>query len=99
MQSANGTEDAGFIGSTYSLTFDEFATEQGFDILSIYDGPSADAPMLARLSGTIMPDPIVTTGRSVFLHFVSNDNTPAVGFRISFQCNGNVVNIIGKESP
>eukprot|EP01046_Picozoa_sp_COSAG06_P007074 COSAG06_NODE_340_length_17187_cov_578.135475_2_plen_478_part_00 len=74
----------GFIGSTYTLTFDEFETEAAVDFLRVYDGPSADAPLVAELSGKAIPAPIVSTGRTLYLHFHTNDNTAAVGFRVSF---------------
>ena len=58
------------------------------DFLRVYDGPSADAPKLAELSGKAIPGPIVSTGRSVYLHFTSSDASPAVGFKVSFRCAG-----------
>ena len=81
----------GFIGSTYTLTFEEFETEQGNDFLSVYDGNSADAPLLMQLSGKAIPAPIVSTGRSMFLRFATNDNAVAVGFRATFHCAGTLV--------
>ena len=81
----------GFIGSTYTLTFDEFETEQGVDFLRVYDGPSSDAPRLAELSGKTTPTEITSTGRTMYLQFTSNDNTPAVGFRVAFSCAGTLI--------
>jgi hypothetical protein len=78
----------GFIGSTYSLKFDEFDTEAELDWLKIYDGASAEAPLVAELSGTALPAQIVSTGRTLYLHFHTNDNTAGVGFRASFSCVG-----------
>jgi hypothetical protein len=81
----------GFIGSTYTLTFDEFETEQGVDFLRVYDGPSSDAPPLAELSGKTTPTEIFSTGRTMYLQVHSNDNTPAVGFRVAFSCAGTLI--------
>jgi hypothetical protein len=78
----------GFIGSTYTLSFDEFETEADMDLLSVYDGSSVEAPLLAELSGMRAPAPITSTGRSLYLQFSSDDNGVAVGFRVSFSCAG-----------
>eukprot|EP01046_Picozoa_sp_COSAG06_P004706 COSAG06_NODE_201_length_20356_cov_7.834140_3_plen_1046_part_00 len=86
-----GLQLTGFIGSIYTISFGEFETESQVDYLKIYDGPSADAPLLAELSGNTVPPPIVSSGRSVYLHFHSNDNTAAVGFWLSFSCAGTLV--------
>ena len=86
-----GIQLEGFIGSTYTQTFDEFETEQEVDVFEVYDGPSSDAPLLARLSGTSAPASVVSTSRTMYLHFTSNDNTSAVGFRISFACTGTAI--------
>ena len=81
----------GFIGSTYTLTFDEFETQQGVDFLRVYDGLSSDALLLAELSGKATPAPIVSTGNTLYLQFTTNDNTPAVGFRVAFSCTGTLI--------
>ena len=86
-----GLQLQGFIGSTYTLTFDKFETEQDVDILEVYDGESTDAPRVAELSGTSMPAAITSTGRSLYLRFTSNDNAAAVGFRLAFSCAGTLV--------
>ena len=81
----------GFIGSTYTLTFEEFETEQDVDVLTVYDGSSANAPMLVQLSGKNMPAAITSAGSNLYLQFTSNDNTVAVGFRVAFRCTGTLV--------
>ena len=81
----------GFIGSTYTLTFDEFETEQDVDVLTVHDGSSASAPVLVQLSGKNRPAAITSTGSKLYLHFTSNDNTAAVGFRVAFRCTGTLV--------
>src|SRR5690554_7082223 len=41
------------------LSFDFFATEENYDILTIYDGPDKNAPVIASYSGIIQPPPVV----------------------------------------
>ena len=77
----------GLIGSTYTLTSDSFATQSGYDFLTVYDGPSSNAPVLARVSGLFF-DRIVSTGRALFLHFHTDGSIPDDGFRVSFSCTG-----------
>eukprot|EP01046_Picozoa_sp_COSAG06_P004603 COSAG06_NODE_194_length_20530_cov_9.861583_12_plen_1626_part_00 len=86
-----GLQLEGFIGSTYTLSFSEFETESEVDHLRVFDGPSADAPILAELSGKTVPPPIVSTGRTLFLQFSTDDTAVAVGFRLSFRCAGTLV--------
>ena len=88
---ACGVRLNGYIGSTYTLTFDEFETQQGVDFLRVYNGLSSDAPLLAELSGKVTPAPIVSTSNTLYLQFTTNDNTPAVGFRVAFSCTGTLI--------
>eukprot|EP01045_Picozoa_sp_COSAG04_P027997 COSAG04_NODE_4233_length_2219_cov_1.227830_2_plen_481_part_01 len=81
----------GFIGSTYTLIFEEFETEVDVDLLRVYDGRSSAAPLIGELSGKSVPAPITSTGRSVFVLFTTNDNTAAIGFTVSFSCAGTPV--------
>jgi hypothetical protein len=79
----------GFIGATFTISIDEFETVQG-DVLYIYDGPSAEAPQLVALSGSQLqsPTPISSSGATMFVRFVSDDDRQADGFRLSFSCTG-----------
>ena len=86
-----GVRLEGFIGSTYTLMFEEFETEQDMDVLRVYDGRSSEAPLLMELSGKSTPAAITSTGRNMYMQFTSNDNTAAVGFRVVFSCTGTLV--------
>jgi hypothetical protein len=81
----------GFIGSTYTLSFDEFETETRLDLLRIFDGSSVKAPLLGQLSGHNIPSAIMSTGHEVYLQFSSDDTNQAAGFRLSFRCTGTLV--------
>jgi gliding motility-associated-like protein len=63
------------------LRFDFFATEENYDVLTIYDGPDKNAPVIATLSGIIQPPPIVVASSGCMtLHFKSDDNIVANGW-------------------
>eukprot|EP01046_Picozoa_sp_COSAG06_P006698 COSAG06_NODE_318_length_17640_cov_41.730916_2_plen_152_part_00 len=61
-------------------------------MLSVYDGASTTAgALLGHFSGNDVPGPVISTGRSLYLQFVSNDNAVAGGFRVRFSCTGTQV--------
>jgi gliding motility-associated-like protein len=65
------------------LAFDYFATEQNYDIMTIYDGPNRFSPVIATLSGVLQPPPtFIATSGCVTIHFSSDDNITANGWRI-----------------
>ena len=73
----------GFIGSTYTLTFEEFETEQGVDYLRIYDGASVDAPVLAQLSGKVQRGRIPWILR---IHLCSTGDQQCDDFLVTTKC-------------
>lgn len=63
------------------VAFEFFATEENYDILSIYDGPDTNAPLIAAISGALQPAPtFIATSGCVTFHFVSDENIVAVGW-------------------
>ena len=67
------------------ITFDFFATEATYDVLTIYDGPDTNSPVIAALDGVIQPPPIfVATSGCVTFHFVSDDNIVAIGWSLTW---------------
>jgi len=54
------------------------------DKLTIYDGEDNSAPILAELSGNILPDDIESTGNKVFIEFVTNGVNSASGFYLNY---------------
>ena len=65
------------------LAFDYFATEQNYDVMTIYDGPNRMSPVIATLSGVRQPPPTyIATSGCVTIHFSSDDNITANGWRI-----------------
>eukprot|EP00301_Raphidiophrys_heterophryoidea_P006337 c12564_g1_i3.p1 GENE.c12564_g1_i3~~c12564_g1_i3.p1 ORF type:complete len:1536 (+),score=430.03 c12564_g1_i3:367-4608(+) len=49
------------------LTFTRFDTENGYDFVVVYDGPTEDSPLLGSFSGTSIPLPIRTTQPNAML--------------------------------
>ena len=68
------------------LHFASFATESGYDYLTVYDGDGDDWPQLMRESGYSTPPDQVGTGSSLFLKFTSDGSAEADGFRATFSC-------------
>lgn len=63
------------------FTFDFFATEDNYDLLTIYDGPDTNSAIINQFSGQIQPPPVViaSSGCMTF-HFKSDDNIVASGW-------------------
>ena len=79
---------AGFVGGRYTLAFEEFELEAGVDFLRVFDGVDGSAPLLGEFSGKQLPALLTSSGPDLYLHFTSNDNGQAVGFRAAFACSG-----------
>ncbi|MCP4309970.1 MAG: S8 family serine peptidase [Bacteroidetes bacterium] len=83
--------DAGWLitpenGQPVSLSFSHFDTEADHDILTVYDGGGAAAPVLAQFSGVLLnSDTLVQgTGDSLFVSFHSDDQNQGEGFTASY---------------
>ena len=51
-----------------------------FDFLRIYDGPSSSSPLLHEICGTQLPGSITSTGSSMLVEFISDDEFAWNGF-------------------
>ncbi len=71
---------------TVQVKFNYFSTVAGQDSLYIHDGTDEKAPVLAAISGDTVPDPFVSTGNALFLHFVSDGYTTGKGYEIQYTC-------------
>lgn len=69
-------------GQPVSLYFDFLETQQDFDLVSIYDGPNDQAPLLAQYSGLLDLSGVTITASSdeMFVTFVSNEQVTGGGF-------------------
>ncbi|KAM6132380.1 LOW QUALITY PROTEIN: tolloid-like protein 1 [Pterocles gutturalis] len=81
-------------GQRVKLTFNEFEIEQhqecAYDHLEVFDGESEKSPILGRLCGSKIPDPLIATGNKMFLRFVSDASVQRKGFQAthSTECGG-----------
>lgn len=65
--------------------FDFFATEDVYDILTVYDGPDTNSPIIAELEGVLSNPPIlVATSGCMTFHFSSDDNIVALGWFLNW---------------
>lgn len=66
-------------------TFNEFEIEQhqecAYDHLEVFDGESEKSPILGRLCGNKIPDPLIATGNKMFLRFISDASVQRKGFQ------------------
>ena len=65
------------------IAFQFFSSEETYDVLHVYDGPNSGSPLLAMLTGSIQPPPVlVATSGCVTFHFTSDDNIVAAGWEL-----------------
>ncbi|XP_026879255.2 CUB and sushi domain-containing protein 1 [Electrophorus electricus] len=67
------------------LSFHTFALEEDFDIVSIYDGQPQPGNLKMRLSGFMLPSPIVSSGSILALWFTTDFAVSAQGFKAIFE--------------
>lgn len=72
------------------LTFTQFAMEDGWDYLTIYDGPTSAAPVIGVYSGLTLPNngTIQATNGALTLHFQSDGSVTYDGFVANWQSQG-----------
>ena len=66
------------------VAFNSFDIEQDWDFLFIYDGPTPNAPLIGKYTGTISPGTITSTGGDLLLEFRSDCATSAPGWEIVY---------------
>jgi len=70
-----------------TMTFTEFDTEPGADVLKVYNG--ANNQLLGEFSGNQIPDPIYAESGKLFLTFQSNGAINHAGWAVEYEA-GNV---------
>lgn len=75
-------------GRAVTATFLEFSLEDGYDFLSIYDGPGANNPMLVMATGSNSPGTVVSTHPEGALTFVftSDQAVNESGWQAAIDC-------------
>lgn len=71
--------------SLFKQAFSEFEIEQhqecSYDHLEVFDGQTEKSPILGRLCGNRIPEPLVATGNKMFIRFVSDASVQRRGFQ------------------
>jgi hypothetical protein len=70
--------------SYISLKFNRLKTEEGVDIISVYDGPTTSDVLLGVFSGAIIPQTFQSTGNKVLVTFESDDEIVDEGWFLSY---------------
>ncbi|XP_065576705.1 cubilin-like [Artemia franciscana] len=71
-------------GDIAKISFDDFNTEADNDVLTVYDGSSASAPVLVELSGVQTGLVVRSSTNQVFMKFRTNAETTSTGFSLSW---------------
>lgn len=72
--------------SSVTLTFSSFNTENTFDFLYIYDGPTIASPLIGTYTGTNSPGTITSTGGTITIRSTSDNATVASGWNAIWSC-------------
>ena len=72
-------------GYSVKVVFSHFNTEEGYDYLRIYDGPSSSSPLLVKISGDLSsPRGVISTGSSLWFNFLTDERASRQGFEALF---------------
>ncbi len=67
------------------VTFSDFDLEEGFDFLTVYDGPDTQSNISSRYSGNDIPNIIESNGNSLTFKFVSDNRKQGRGWKASWE--------------
>ena len=67
-----------------TLSFSSFNTELNYDGVIVYDGANNTAPALGQFSGTSIPNPVTSTGGSMYVEFLSDPAIRGQGWTANY---------------
>lgn len=73
-------------GNCIAVNFTQFQIENGWDFLSVYDGPSTASNLLGTFTGTAIPAVIVSTTGCLTFQFISDFSITNPGWAASIVC-------------
>lgn len=79
-----------------SLSFSSFETVAGSDYVTVYDGSTTNAPILAQLTGDTISTPITSSGGSMLVRFTTGYNGTAPGWTADYYSVNRTDAITGK---
>ncbi|RMF53463.1 MAG: T9SS C-terminal target domain-containing protein, partial [Bacteroidetes bacterium] len=72
-------------GAGIRIDFTQFATEAGYDFVTIYDGAQVDSRyMVRRFSGTSLPPSVTTFGPQATIYFTSDESITNAGWSLNY---------------
>jgi len=71
-------------GMRIRLFFTTFDVQNGRDFVNVYDGRDANADQIAHLTGSEIPGDVTSSGRYMFVQFVSDAQGTGTGFSASY---------------
>uniref|UniRef100_A0A670XYC6 Uncharacterized protein n=1 Tax=Pseudonaja textilis TaxID=8673 RepID=A0A670XYC6_PSETE len=77
----------GLVGMVIQINFEEFDLEIGYDTLTIGDGGEVGDPrtVLQVLTGSFVPDLIVSMNNQMWLHLQTDESVGSVGFKVNYK--------------
>ena len=78
-------------GDKLKMTFTQFETEEGYDFMNIYNGPSTGSPRFqggTQVSGNNIPGPFTSTHATgaITVRFISDQGLTAAGWNATIEC-------------
>ncbi|MCD4730102.1 MAG: C10 family peptidase [Bacteroidales bacterium] len=71
--------------SGLTINFSDFHTETVNDLVSIYDGPANNYPLLGSFSGSTLPPQIISSGNEVLISFSTNGTVTESGWLLNYE--------------
>lgn len=81
-----------------TLTFDSLDIENGYDFIYVYDGVDSTAPLLATITGSTIPAPIISSSWDMFVKFSSDYIVTKKGFQAKWNAKAGKPVITGASS-
>jgi hypothetical protein len=78
-------------GERIRFDFQQFILQNGVDYVSVYDGPSTNAPLLGTYSGTVNGLSLTSSGRFLTFRFYSDYQTSFAGWQANISCAGPIL--------
>jgi hypothetical protein len=73
-------------GETMRLEFLTLEIEAGHDSIRIFDGEDTLAPLIASLSGNVLPNELITSGNKITFEFNSDNQQSGAGWKAVIKC-------------
>ncbi|MBI2969081.1 MAG: Ig-like domain-containing protein [Bacteroidetes bacterium] len=79
--------------TSITLTITQLNTENGYDLISVYDGNTVNAPLLAYFSGSVIPAPVTSSTGQMLVHFTSDYSVNMSGWSADYTSSTVVVTL------